>query len=220
MRSDFIDISGKIYGYWTVLSYSHLHDETSYFNCKCKCGTERKVSRPSLVSGASKSCGCYNIETKTKHGKCKSNIYKLWAGMKNRCNSNNKHIKPNYKDRGITICKEWLDFLTFEQWAKKNGYSADLEIDRIDNNKGYMPENCRFVTCEENANNKRTNHYISYNGVTKTMKQWSVYYVIPYSLLQARLRRGWTMEKAISTSHIKPNNYYHPGASIAGAIVD
>jgi hypothetical protein len=165
----------------------------------CKCGTIKKVSRSSLVSGQSKSCGCYNKDQKTIHGKCTTEIYALWSSIKNRCNSNHPSIKKNYKDRGISLCNEWASFLVFELWALNNGYKKGLEIDRIDNDLGYSPYNCRFVTTKENSNNKRTNRYITFDGITKTMKQWSESTGIPYAAFQKRVYDGWSIDKIIKT---------------------
>lgn len=96
----------------------------------------------------------------------------------------------NYKGRGITVCDEWKDYQIFEKWAYENGYEDNLTIDRIDVNGNYCPENCRWSTRKEQANNRRDNCYITYNGETHTMSQWSDITGLSYSTLEKRHRRG------------------------------
>ena len=97
-------------------------------------------------------------EANTTHGMCKTRLYSVWANMLKRGGATkgvDEETKRNYQDRGITVCDEWLVFENFRDWALSHGYSDDLEIDRIDNDKGYCPENCRWVTPKENVNNRR-----------------------------------------------------------------
>lgn len=130
----------------------------------CHCGNEFDCIIESVRTGNTKSCGCSTVlfrsESNTKHGKAikgsESQLYKKWCGMKQRCYDKNE---PRYKDwggRGILVCDEWIDdFSSFEKWARNNGYSYGLEIDRRDNNKGYAPSNCRFITRKYNCRNRR-----------------------------------------------------------------
>jgi hypothetical protein len=96
------------------------------------------------------------------------------------------------------MCDEWLDYQTFKRWALANGYKDNLTIDRIDVNGDYEPNNCRWVTNKENANNKRTNRYLEYQGQVKTMTEWAEEYHIKVGTLWARLNKGWTIEKALN----------------------
>lgn len=132
---------------------------------KCRCGKEFPILLESLRGkNPTKSCGCLMIEksreVNTVHGfgarGRNDRLYQKWSHMKGRClNKNN----PRYNDwggRGITICDEWKDsFVNFKDWALDNGYSETLQIDRIDNDKGYSPDNCRFVGRSENTRNRR-----------------------------------------------------------------
>lgn len=94
-------------------------------------------------------------------------LYNKWQKMKARCNNIKHPAYKNYGGRGITVCEEWThDFMLFYTWAIDNGYKEGLALDRRDNNKGYSPDNCRFVTHKENDNNKRTNRYVTINGVS------------------------------------------------------
>lgn len=125
-------------------------------------------------------------------------LYKIYQGMKERCYNKNKSNYKNYGGRGIVICDEWLkDYKTFKKWALNNGYSNNLTIDRIDNNGNYEPNNCRWATFKQQQNNKRNNHYIEYNGETKTLKEWSEYYNLNVDTLRSRLKRGLSFEQSI-----------------------
>lgn len=124
-------------------------------------------------------------------------MYLIWFDMKRRCyQPQNKRYK-RYGGRGIKVCDEWLEnFQNFFDWSMENGYSDNLTIDRIDGDLDYSPNNCRWADVYEQANNRSNNHYITYNGVTKTLKQWSDYLGISYYVLRGRFHRGWSVERA------------------------
>lgn len=110
---------------------------------------------------------------KLKHGQCGTRLYNIFRGMKKRCY--NKNCKDFYKygGRGITVCDEWKDsFQAFYDWSIANGYFDNLTIDRIDNNKGYSPDNCRWVDIKTQSNNTRKNVFLTYNGETMTLAEW------------------------------------------------
>lgn len=118
--------------------------------------------------------------------------------MKTRCYNKDN---PDYKDyggRGITICDEWLnDFMAFYYWSINNGYKDNLTIDRIDNNKGYSPDNCRWVDVKTQTNNTRRNVLLSYNGKTQSMAQWAKELNISYNTIICRHRKGYTDEECL-----------------------
>jgi hypothetical protein len=127
-----------------------------------------------------------------KHGMRKTRLYNIWIGMRQRCNDPKSIGYSNYGGRGIKVCREWQkDFKTFSVWALSNGYSEHLCIDRINNDGGYSPDNCRWVTNKANCNNTSVNHYIKINGVTKTLMEWSEYLAVPRSTMSSRVSRGW-----------------------------
>lgn len=120
-----------------------------------------------------------------------SKLYGVYKHMKERCYNKNHRSYHNYGGRGIKVCDEWLhNFVNFCIWAIGNGYTVGLEIDRIDNNKGYSPDNCRWATRKQQANNRRTNVLLTYNGKTQTMKQWAEELNIPYDTIKRRRLRG------------------------------
>lgn len=135
-----------------------------------------------------------------KHGEATTHLYKLWNQMRMRC-INEKLIEyKNYGGRGITVCDEWNDYQTFRDWAMNNGYEFGLTLDRINNDREYSPDNCRWATRSEQMCNTRRNRVITWNGETHIMKEWAELLNIPYDTLETRLRRGWSVERAFTQS--------------------
>ena len=151
-------LSGVVFGRLTVVERDAASGgrRTYSWVCLCNCGRRVIVRQDKLISGHTKSCGCLSRERVSTHGGSSTNLYTRWRGMKSRClNPNHKHYK-DYGGRGISICNEWKnDFAAFEKWALANGYRKDLSIDRIDNDKGYSPDNCRWATWHEQRTNQR-----------------------------------------------------------------
>lgn len=139
-----------------------------------------------------------------KHGCSKSKLYKVYYAMLERCYNKNYKRYSDYGARGITVSKDWLkSFVSFKSWAEENGYQEGLTLDRIDNNKGYSSDNCRWVTYKVQGNNSRKCHYLEYKGIRKTLKQWSEDLGINYSTLRNRINRShMTLEEAF-TKEIK-----------------
>lgn len=204
-----VDLIGQRFGRLVVIEKSEKRDSGGnvFWLCKCDCGKDTLVSTHSLKIGHCKSCGCYKIDVNreqgkrcfTKHGKKYTRIYNIWCSMKQRCYGKNVKSYKYYGARGITICDEWKnDFMSFYNWAMNNGYQDNLTIDRINVNGNYEPSNCRWVTAYEQANNKRSNHVIIYNGVEMTVKQLSELCDIQYHTLLGRLLKGWTVDRAVN----------------------
>lgn len=132
-------------------------------------------------------------------------LYRIWADMRTRCNNPNFTKYADYGGRGISVCEDWQRFKPFQAWAMENGYSDALTLDRKDNNEGYSPENCRWVTQKEQCNNKRNNHLLTYNGETLTIAQWARRLGVNYFSLHDRITKlGWSDEKAIGTPIKQP----------------
>lgn len=155
------ELAGQKFGKLTVLyrTDKRLHGKVLW-HCECECGNRCDVLSTRLVSGHTKSCGCFNseqaIDMNTTHNHSKTRLYSIWSGMKTRCYNTKRHDYRWYGARGVTVCDEWLhDFAAFEAWALSNGYSDDLTIDRIDCDAGYAPDNCRWVTMREQRINQR-----------------------------------------------------------------
>lgn len=171
--------------------------------CECDCGNLCNATTGGLKSKNNQSCGCYRKEvfTNKKHGFKYSRLYNSYIHLKQRCYNPNNQDYKYYGGRGITVCDEWKDdFQAFYDWSMSHGYKDDLTIDRIDNNKGYSPENCRWVTMQYQSNNKRTNHRITYNSETHTIKEWAKITKINYGTLVSRINRNkWNIEKSLNT---------------------
>ena len=166
----FIDLTGQRFGRLEVIDFAGYKKRADghnagYWRCVCTCGRETFVSARNLNSGAVKSCGCLRLdkfkECRTVHGASpkyekKDRLYIIWTGMKQRCYNHSHKNYTDYGGRGITVCDEWLhDFSAFQKWAMAHGYADDLTIDRIDNDKGYSPDNCRWDTIKEQRKNQR-----------------------------------------------------------------
>lgn len=203
------DLTGKRFGRLEVLERIGTKNNSPYWKCKCDCGNYTNASSANLKSGNVISCGCHRIESAQTHGLSKTRIYRIYAGMKSRCYNENDTAYKNYGARGITICNEWIDdFVSFYNWAVKNGYSDELSIDRINVNGNYEPNNCRWITQKMQARNKRNNLMIEYRGKTKALVEWSEELGISYDILNDRITAlGWDVEKAFE----KPIKNMHRG---------
>lgn len=170
-----------------------------YCICKCECGVVKEIRSDALKAGVTVSCGCYGKEARlkstVKHRLSKSTgnhpLYTVWDAMVQRC-TNPKHSSYYlYGGRGIEICEEWRNnFLEFYNWSTNHGYKIGLQIDRINNNGNYCPRNCRWVTCAQNARNKRNNVFVVFNDERMCLQDVSNITGINRSTLYYRLKNG------------------------------
>lgn len=170
--------------------------------CQCKCGKISVVRTSNLVSGQTQcnSCKCAD------HGHSKTTLYIIWSGMLHRCYSENDKRYDRYGARGITVCEEWLRaFGEFEAWAMSSGYANGLQIDRRNNDVGYCPGNCRWVTPTVNANNRSSNRRLEVFGESKSLADWARdgRCAVAYGTLRNRIHEGWNPQDAITTPKLK-----------------
>lgn len=157
-----LEMIGKTFSRLKVLSVDRVEGGHSYYKCKCDCGNHCVVLGTHLTRGSTTSCGCRALEVQKTHGLSKHRLYRIWKNMRQRCLNSNLPRYEDYGGRGISICDEWLDdFKSFYDWAMSNGYRDDLSIDRIDNERGYEPGNCRWATDAEQTQNTRRNVILS-----------------------------------------------------------
>lgn len=203
------DLTGQRFGRLTVIDRAKNHVKPSgkkeaAWNCLCDCGGKSVVVGYRLTTGCTKSCGCLSAEKAAQrlktHGKSKTRLHRIWVNMHRRCSYNKHEAYVNYGGRGIQVCNQWEDFAAFYNWAINNGYSEKLTLDRIDVNRGYGPNNCRWSTRKEQSNNKRNNILINYHGKKQPLKRWAEDLNLPYSTLFARIRTyKWPIIRAFET---------------------
>ena len=196
---------GTRFGKLVVVSVAPVYTAPSggihkRYSCKCDCGNQVMVLKEHLTSGRQKSCGCLKkLNGNPTHREIHTRLYRIWGNMCNRCLNYNNPAWDDYGGRGITVCSEWKKYENFRDWAKTNGYTDNLTIDRSDNDMGYTPQNCRWVDGFVQANNKRNNRYITFNNQTMTLSNWAKLFGIPYKTLHRRIvGLGWTVERAFT----------------------
>lgn len=188
---------GKKYGKLTAIEYFKPLKSGTKYMCACECGKLAVVDYQKLKSGHTKSCGC--MKFKNRYDKNCTRLYRIWVDMRARCTNKNYKNYHRYGERGIKLCDEWNEsFENFKFWAERNGYSDSLTIDRIDNDKGYEPTNCRWATKKEQANNRVTNIKLEYDGRKLSITEWSRIVGIIPKTIKERLNRGWSVEDALT----------------------
>lgn len=217
------DETGNRYGRLYVVKYCGKDNSyAAQFLCKCDCGKDVIATGSNLRKGHTKSCGCFqkdiarkNIKryvsgddfvppSNKKHGHRKDRIYKEWCLIKQRCYNRNRDHSDRYYYRGITMCDEWKDsFVSFYNWAVSNGYRDDLFIDRIDNDKGYSPDNCRWATRKQQMLNREVTVYIEHNGEKKTLVEWCEKFGIKYKTAWQRYKKGLCFDSIFKTVNKK-----------------
>lgn len=207
------NFDGVRFNHITVIRRDFKKKGQWYFLCRCDCGNEIYVSISNLRNKTS--CGCMTPQIRSdcqkKHGGKHERLYKVWDGIKFRCNSPSCKNYKAYGGRGIKICPEWkTDYAAFRKWAYENGYDdkapkGQCTLDRIDVNGDYEPSNCRWANVVTQANNRRTNVYLTYNGEKKTIADWARVSGVPRKTLEHRVRNGWSTEAAIFTKPDRRN---------------
>lgn len=212
-----IDLTGLTFGRLTVVEKDRDEykgkQKRTYWRCRCNCGNEIVVSRNSLVTGNTTSCGCYQREVAAtisstylyKHGMTDTPLHLIWQGMRKRCK--NKGYK-SYGGKGVKVCQDWEDFTNFYKWSIDNGYieGKGLSIDRINNDGDYEPNNCRWVDDYVQANNKSTNVYITMDGETHTLKEW--YRILQPDLTYETIDERYNIEGFISKEQLFNRRHY------------
>lgn len=200
-----IDLTGEKVGRWTVLSRAENTPQgQARWLCRCECGNEATLKSIVLRRAVSRSCGCLNVEVvkarSTKHGHATGGIsptYHSWSGMVARCTSPKHKDFKNYGARGITVCDRWLTFANF--LADMGERPKGMSIDREDNDRGYEPGNCRWVTAKEQARNKRNTVFVTIDGDKKPLAEWLEQIGLNRGTYADRIAAGWRPRQAIMT---------------------
>jgi len=197
----FKDIEGLTFGRLTVLGIIARRGKknTILWLCECSCGGFAKTPADSLQTGITQSCGCYRKERQQTHRLSRMPEYKVWSVMKDRCYNPQNPRYRLYGARGITVCARWREsvvhFIVDMGNRPKGG-----TLERIDNDKGYFPENCKWSSQMEQCNNRRGNVSATLNGKTQTIAQWyrELHPTIGLAAIYSRIRRGISPEQALA----------------------
>lgn len=195
--------SGEIYGSLTTIKEGEKRilpsgQKARTINCLCKCGNIKDILLLHLVRGRIDSCGC---KRRMKRGGLSNlKLYKIHRAINDRCSgkTNDRH---RYFDRGITVCDEWKkDYKNFIDWSLQNGYKEGLQIDRIDNNSGYRPDNCRWVTSMVNGNNRENTFKVVYNNIEYPFTELVRILGREFNkdAIRTRIKRGYTCDDAFN----------------------
>jgi len=179
----FNDLTGRVFGKLEVvgLAEGSVKNSKAHWKCRCECGKDIIRSTNTLISKSeyTKICWCNHSSIVKTHGKSKTREYRIWSQIKGRTSGRRNDLSSKcYRDRNITMCSRW--FNSFENFFEDMGESNGLSIDRIDNNKGYFKENCRWATPLEQIHNRDCTIYLEYNGQEKTLMEWCILYNIKY----------------------------------------
>lgn len=192
------------------------------WHCKCDCGNELNV-RTNSIGHPTVSCGCYNNDRIHEHkyadrdnikGTPYYHLYRVFCAMQDRCYSVSAKDYPNYGGRGIQICDKWHNnYLVFKKWALSTGYDyhkkgSEQSLDRIDVNKNYSPDNCRWVNMKVQANNKTNTVRITYKGETRTITGWAEYLGIDRDLINSRYKEGYRDYDLFRPKGTRSNKYF------------
>lgn len=196
---------GDKFGRLTITAKADNKGKYKCWQVLCSCGAAKVVYDSSLRLGRTTSCGCLAKEVVTArvtvHGQCakgkQSKTYKAWADMRQRCDNVGHGSYINYGARGISYDPRWVDFSAFLE--DMGEAPRGLTLERVENSSGYCKSNCKWATYKEQLNNTRRNHVIAFEGVSRNITQWAEHLGIKTQTLRARLNRGDSLEKALSS---------------------
>lgn len=205
--------TGARFGRLTVLSRAETAESGHrQWACVCDCGVRRVVGGSLLIRGGVRSCGCLRSEwmpklhaLRTSHGKSQTKVYRAWSAMRTRCYNANGPMYQHYGGRGIRVCEAWR--ASFEAFLVDMGEPLPGQsLDRIDNDGNYEPGNCRWANPDEQANNKRSNVNIEFNGVVRTKSEWANALGLTWLCLDRRIDR-WGVARALTSKPRAPKGH-------------
>jgi hypothetical protein len=193
------DLTGKTFGLLTVIeACGSTNAGKRLWRCSCSCGGETVVVGSHLSSGNTSSCGCGRQRFKPSHGGAYKPEYRVWHLMKQRCRNQNQTSYGAYGGRGITVCERWAQ--SFEAFLEDMGPrpSPQHQLDRIDNDRGYEPGNCRWATRLQNMRNQRKTIWATLDGDKRSLPEWCERLGLNYGTVKARVQRGISPEQALA----------------------
>lgn len=195
-----IDLTNQKFGKLVVLEKDQIKTKSgnAKWICQCECGNEVSVIGSHLRSGHTSSCGCNRISN-IAQGHAKERIYRTWKKMHIRCSDPNSDRYKWYGGKGIEVCNQWSSFIEFRSWAYASGYDDTLTIDRINSEKNYSPDNCRWVDMKVQANNRTSNKIVYFEGKEYTVTELAEEKGMLPSTIFNRLKLGWTINRTINT---------------------
>lgn len=205
-RMRYKDITGQVFGRLIVLEYTNQRKgKVIIWKCKCACGQVLLVNGQSMKSGNTKSCGCLDRESRSKagmarrtHRKSRTSEHRVWTAMRSRCMNKSHESWASYGGRGITVCDRWFHFENF--LADMGPRPRGTSLDRINNEGGYSPDNCRWATRREQQRNQRGNKLLTFQGETLCLIEWEERTGISSLAISTRIKRGWSIEDALTVS--------------------
>lgn len=200
-----IDLTGQRFGRLVVKSRAPVTSHRrALWHCVCDCGGTATTISYDLHKGHTTSCGC----KRTRHGETSTREHHVWRDLINRCHNPRCKSFHRYGARGIQVCTRWRT--SYELFRADMGVrpSKDHSIERIDNEGDYTPQNCRWATRQEQANNRRTNRRITFNGETRTLTEWARHLGINRRTLFSRFGKGWPLQRALTPTKTKLNQAF------------
>lgn len=194
------DITGRRFGKLVVLRRDgfYANGVTGRWLLRCDCGQLTRCTYGALNAGQSKQCNRCRMATLGKHRQHNTRLYRIWSGMKTRCQRPSHVAFERYGGRGIKVCDEWQNFEPFASWARANGYADHLQLDRLDNDAGYCPSNCRFVEPRVNVNNRACTIRAVFDGIEMAVGDAALKYGVSIDTLRSRIRRGMSPDEAVA----------------------
>lgn len=194
-----LDLIGQKFGRLLVLEKLQQRDahKKVVWRCKCDCGKLHDINTKSLRSSNVQSCGCLRTEKATKHGMRNTRTYRIWNQMRNRCENPNHIYYRLYGGKNIKVCSRWKNFKNF--YADMGAAPDELTLERVNGSKGYSKANCKWATRKQQAINRSSTVFITFQNETYCVSDWARKIGIRQDTLRYRLKQGWSIEKALTT---------------------
>lgn len=202
------DLTGTVKGNITVINLARRDDRgNDFYGCQCTCGKYYESSGSNILR--LKGVGCKECmhkalrKSKLKHGETDTRLHTIWMHMITRCEKEKSADYHLYGARGIKVCSEWHDYVTFRDWSVNNGYRDDLTLDRKEVNGDYEPSNCRWATSIVQNNNRRNNRKHAIGEELKTLREWATIYNVDIDLVRGRIKRGMNILDSLTLPKCK-----------------